>query len=104
MQHDHRFVGPMVVLLFQVLERAGWDAAAEGEGVGCHSGSGRCDVGVVEVDGGYHMRKSAADARRERALVRAGYAVLRLDAEVVMQATDAAVARVAAEVARLRGG
>ena len=35
-----------------LLERAGWDAAADGEGVGCHSGSGGGDVGVVQVDGG----------------------------------------------------
>jgi very-short-patch-repair endonuclease len=58
---------------------------------------------VVEVDGLYHTSRSGHDARRDRALVRAGYHVLRLDAELVMADLGAAVARVAAEVARLRG-
>ena len=57
---------------------------------------------VVEIDGHYHAGREAADARRERALVRAGYHVLRLEAELVMADVGAAVARVAAEVARLR--
>jgi very-short-patch-repair endonuclease len=57
---------------------------------------------VVEVDGLYHVRHAASDARRERALVRAGYHVLRLDAELVMRDVDMAVARVASELARLR--
>jgi very-short-patch-repair endonuclease len=58
---------------------------------------------IVEVDGLYHTPKRAADARRDRALLHAGYAVLRLDADFVMVDLDAAVARVAAEVERLRG-
>ncbi len=33
---------------------------------------------VVEVDGGYHARRSDADARRDRALEKLGYRVLRL--------------------------
>jgi Protein of unknown function (DUF559) len=37
---------------------------------------------VVEVDGGYHARRRAADARRDRALARLGYRVLRLEAGV----------------------
>jgi very-short-patch-repair endonuclease len=57
---------------------------------------------VVEVDGLYHTRRTPADARRDRALRRAGYSVLRLDAQLLMLDLDAAVARVAAEVARLR--
>jgi very-short-patch-repair endonuclease len=57
---------------------------------------------VVEVDGLYHTRRGAADARRDRALFRAGYSVLRLDAELVVLDLDAAMARVAAEVQRLR--
>jgi len=57
---------------------------------------------VVEVDGLYHTRREGADARRERALRRAGYTVLRLEARLVMGDLDAAVARVAAEVERLR--
>ena len=57
---------------------------------------------VVEVDGLYHTRRQAADARRDRALVRAGYRVLRLDAALVMLDVGAAVARVVAEVEQLR--
>ena len=57
---------------------------------------------VVEVDGLYHTRRSPADARRDRALQRAGYRVLRLDAQLVALDMDAAVVRVAAEVEALR--
>jgi leucyl-tRNA synthetase len=41
---------------------------------------------IVEVDGGYHgdVRQQRADARRERRLVRAGYRVLRLPAQLVL--------------------
>jgi very-short-patch-repair endonuclease len=49
---------------------------------------------IVEVDGGYHARRVAADARRERALRRLGYRVLRLEAELVMKDLPAAVALV----------
>ena len=38
---------------------------------------------VVEVDGLYHSRRVAADARRDRVLQRSGYRVLRLEAELV---------------------
>jgi very-short-patch-repair endonuclease len=57
---------------------------------------------VVEVDGGYHAQRARADARRDRALGRAGYRVLRVEAELVMGDLEAAVARVAAEIERLR--
>jgi very-short-patch-repair endonuclease len=57
---------------------------------------------VVEVDGLYHTRTTAADARRDRALARAGYRVLRLDAQLVTVDLDSAVARVATEVEELR--
>jgi very-short-patch-repair endonuclease len=57
---------------------------------------------VVEVDGLYHTQRHAADARRDRALLRAGFRVLRLDADVVMRDVDAAVARVADEVEAAR--
>jgi very-short-patch-repair endonuclease len=50
---------------------------------------------VVEVDGGYHARRSRADARRDRVLERAGYRVLRLEAEVVMADLPGAVAVIA---------
>jgi very-short-patch-repair endonuclease len=57
---------------------------------------------VVEVDGGYHARRCRADARRDRALARAGYCVLRLDAELVMSDLPAALARIRVEIERLR--
>jgi very-short-patch-repair endonuclease len=46
---------------------------------------------VVEVDGGYHRQRVAADARRTRALERLGYRVLRLDAELVLRQLPVAV-------------
>jgi very-short-patch-repair endonuclease len=54
---------------------------------------------VVEVDGGYHGDRGRADARRDRALARAGYYVVRLDAHLVMSDLPAAleVVRVAVE-------
>jgi very-short-patch-repair endonuclease len=57
---------------------------------------------VVEVDGGYHERRAKADARRDRALARAGYHVLRLEAELVMSDVGVAVERVRGEIERLR--
>ena len=38
---------------------------------------------VLEVDGVYHAERARADARRDAALVRAGYCVLRLKASLV---------------------
>jgi len=58
---------------------------------------------VVEIDGGYHAERHAADARRDRALERAGYRVLRLEAELVMRDLPEAVARVRGEIERLGG-
>ena len=40
---------------------------------------------IVEVDGGYHASRAAADARRDRYLQRAGFRVVRIPAEVVMR-------------------
>ena len=57
---------------------------------------------VVEVDGVYHTGRASADLRRDRALERAGYHVVRLDAELVRRDLEAAVELVAAEVAALR--
>lgn len=55
---------------------------------------------VVEVDGrGYHQRRRAADARRDRKLARLGYRVLRLDADLVTYHLAEAVARIAAALA-----
>jgi very-short-patch-repair endonuclease len=49
---------------------------------------------VVEIDGGYHERRRAADARRDRKLTRAGYRVLRLQAELITHDLAGAVLRV----------
>jgi very-short-patch-repair endonuclease len=49
---------------------------------------------VVEVDGGYHAERRAADARRDRALARLGYRVLRLEAALVLEQPLEALARV----------
>jgi very-short-patch-repair endonuclease len=47
---------------------------------------------IVEIDGGYHSQRVAADARRDRALQRLGYRVLRLEAELVRTNLPEAVA------------
>jgi very-short-patch-repair endonuclease len=49
---------------------------------------------VVEVDGGYHTARRAADAQRDHALARLGYRVLRLAADEVREQPLEAVARV----------
>ncbi|MBN1608260.1 MAG: DUF559 domain-containing protein, partial [Polyangiaceae bacterium] len=49
---------------------------------------------VVEVDGGSHVGRARADARRDRALAKLGYRVLRVDAEVVMREPAVAVAQI----------
>jgi very-short-patch-repair endonuclease len=59
---------------------------------------------VVEVDGAYHRSRQAADARRDRALVRAGYHVLRIDAELVMRDRDVAAMRMQEAVEQVRAG
>jgi len=46
---------------------------------------------IVEVDGGYHVRRKSADARRGHKLVRAGYRILRLEADLVMRDLPAAL-------------
>ena len=51
---------------------------------------------VVEVDGGYHTRRKHADARRGHKLQKAGYRVLRIQADLVTQDLPAAVARIVA--------
>jgi very-short-patch-repair endonuclease len=55
---------------------------------------------IVEVDGGYHARRASADARRDRKLTRAGYRVLRLEAEEIMLNLPAVVAKIAAACAQ----
>jgi very-short-patch-repair endonuclease len=49
---------------------------------------------IVEVDGGYHGHRTVADARRDRDLIRLGYTVLHLEAELVLSALPQAVGRV----------
>jgi very-short-patch-repair endonuclease len=49
---------------------------------------------AIEIDGAYHVNRAAADARKDRCLRRAGYRVLRLDAELVRTNLLEAVARI----------
>ncbi|MEZ4224649.1 MAG: endonuclease domain-containing protein [Polyangiaceae bacterium] len=49
---------------------------------------------VIEVDGPHHAHQRSADARRDRALARLGYRVLRMSAAQVCDSLDAAVERV----------
>jgi very-short-patch-repair endonuclease len=51
---------------------------------------------IVEVDGGYHARRASADARRDRKLARAGYSVVRIEANLIMHDLYAALAIIAA--------
>jgi very-short-patch-repair endonuclease len=53
---------------------------------------------IVEVDEGYHVRRAAADARRDRKLRRHGYRVLRLGAELVLHQLPVALSRVRHEL------
>jgi crossover junction endodeoxyribonuclease RuvC len=53
---------------------------------------------VVEIDGGYHAERARADARRDRALARAGYHVVRIEAELIMRDEEAALALVRAAI------
>ena len=46
---------------------------------------------LVEVDGGYHAERVRADARRDRALGRLGWRVLRFSAEQVAAEPQEAV-------------
>ena len=47
---------------------------------------------VVEVDGGWHIAREKTDARRDDALRRAGYRVLRVSAELVHRDLPAVLA------------
>ncbi len=49
---------------------------------------------VVEVDGAYHARRAKADARRDAALRKAGYRVVRVSADVVMRELGTALEEV----------
>ena len=54
---------------------------------------------VVEVDGGCHVRRKVADARRDRRLRCWGYTVLRLEAQLVVLNLPEALARIRAALA-----
>ena len=56
---------------------------------------------VVEVDGGYHSQRVAADARRTRVLERLGFRVVRVEAELVRCNLAQAVARVVVALSEL---
>jgi very-short-patch-repair endonuclease len=58
---------------------------------------------VIEVDGGYHSERREHDARRDRALERAGYRVLRLDAGWIARDIGEVVRRVRSEIEHLVG-
>ena len=49
---------------------------------------------IVEVDGPWHARRGTADERRDRALERAGWRVVRLPADLVERKLAVAVERV----------
>ena len=55
------------------------------------------EVGLaLEVDGKYHASRAKADARRDAALRRLGYRVLRLEAELVLRDLPSALAQISA--------
>jgi very-short-patch-repair endonuclease len=47
---------------------------------------------ALEVDGPVHLRRKGADAKKERALRRAGYRLIRVDAESVLRELPLVVA------------
>jgi very-short-patch-repair endonuclease len=55
---------------------------------------------AIEIDGGYHCQRRLADARRDAALERLGYRVVRIETELVRRALSAALALVREAVAR----
>jgi very-short-patch-repair endonuclease len=57
---------------------------------------------VVEVDGAYHARREAADARRDHNLRRLGYCVLRIEVSSLEQHVELAVARIRAALSESR--
>ena len=57
---------------------------------------------LVEVDGGYHEKRSRADAVRDEKLRRLGWRVLRIQAEVIMSNLAVAVAAVREAIADCR--
>jgi very-short-patch-repair endonuclease len=56
---------------------------------------------IVEVDGGYHARRTTADERRDRYLTRAGYCVVHITAEIVVRQLPLALERIRAALGQL---
>ena len=54
---------------------------------------------VIEVDGAYHAERRRADARRDAALERAGYRILRLEASLVVSDIERALGAIRAALA-----
>jgi very-short-patch-repair endonuclease len=54
---------------------------------------------VVEIDGGYHVERVQADAKRDAKLRRAGYRVLRLQAELVLRELPTALRNIKSALA-----
>jgi very-short-patch-repair endonuclease len=55
---------------------------------------------IIELDGGYHAARAAADVRRDTALQRLGYRVLHLDADRVVRDLEGALAEIRAALAQ----
>jgi very-short-patch-repair endonuclease len=55
---------------------------------------------AIEVDGPVHLLRGRADARKERALRRAGYRLIRVDAESVLRELPLVVAFIRAALLR----
>ena len=51
---------------------------------------------VIQVDGAYHDERSRADARRDAALERAGYRVVRVEASLIESDVEAVLALIRA--------
>jgi len=51
---------------------------------------------VIEVDGAYHAERGHADSRRDAALARAGYRVIRVEASLVVRNIESALDRIRA--------
>jgi very-short-patch-repair endonuclease len=54
---------------------------------------------VIEVDGAYHAERGRADARRDAALERAGYRIVRLEASLVVSDIEQALSTIRASLA-----
>jgi very-short-patch-repair endonuclease len=54
---------------------------------------------IVEVDGNWHEGRARLDGRRDRALLRLGYRVLRLPARLVLEQPAVTIARIRAALA-----